>query len=119
MTSVSSNRLSVLAFVLIAGLLVCGGGSLFCPMGPPTAGAATPIPPADSHHPIGNGGECLESLTSSPEQIAPFDPVVLPDVDQTRLTWVLEHAGSYPLLIENKTNHAAPLLFLLLSTFRL
>ncbi len=119
MNSATSNRFRVLAFLVMAGILLCGVGSLFCPMGATMAGAATHVPPAGSHHPMGSGGECPESVTSSPEQIAPFDHVALADVDVSGLTRVLEYAGSHTLVTENNTSCVAPLRFLLLSTFRL
>lgn len=119
MNSATSNRFRVLGSLLIVGLLLCGGGSLFCPMSVSAGEEATPAAPAGYDHSSGSGGECPESLASSAEHIVPWGPAMLPEVGLLGLTWVLEHAGLYPLLVENKTNHSAPLRFLLLSTFRL
>ena len=66
--------------LLAFSAVLCGAGSLFCPMG---VSAAQAMPPtsSDHEHPLGSGGACLESLTSSIDHNGASDPAVLLQID--------------------------------------
>lgn len=66
-----------------------------------------------------SGGTCLESLTSFIDHNSASDPAVHLQIDQLALMRPLEPDGSYEPLTERDLNRAAPLRFILLSTFRI
>ena len=114
----TSNHWRWLGFLLAFSLLLCGAGSLFCPMGP-SAAQAMPPTSTDQDHPLESGGACLESLTSFIDHNSASDLAVLLQIDRLALMRPLEPDGSYEPLTERDLNRAAPLRFILLSTFRI
>jgi hypothetical protein len=83
------NLVAIPVFVLV--FLVCGMGSLFCPM-PSFAGEAPHSQPV-SHHPTSHDGNCPDQLKNSEEESRPFSFDILDFVE-------LEKLGSGPDLFK-------------------
>ena len=112
------TRTICVPLLLAFSVVLCGAANLFCPMGV-SAAQATPPTSNDHEHPLMSGGACLESLTSSIDHNGASDPAVLLQIDLLALMRPLEPAGSYEPLTERDLSRAAPLRFILLSTFRI
>lgn len=77
----NSRVLTIPALVVV--FLICGMGSLFCPM-PSFAGETSHSQPA-SHHSTSHDGNCPDQLKSSEEESRPFSFDILDFVELEKL----------------------------------
>lgn len=119
MNSGMLQRIRLLVPFLLFTLLVCGSGSLFCPM--VESEAATHHSQSHSNQvpsaPIHPSGKCPDQFKNAEELSKDLAYGVLPVAEFSELTDIFTSAASHYLSQHYVPQSSYPLLFLLLSVF--
>jgi hypothetical protein len=108
-------RQQFFSLFLILTLLVCGVGSLFCPMSSSAADDKNPQTPFH-HTPSLPEGSCPDQITSSSEGSKEFSSAFLINTDFIKALAAFLHAPSQKLVfVHTPPGSSYPLLFLLFS----
>jgi hypothetical protein len=120
MNSGMLHRIRLLVPFLLFTFLVCGSGSLFCPMAESEAG--THHSQSNSHQvpstPIHSSGDCPDQFKNAEELSKGLTYGVLPVAELSEFTDIFTSAISHYLSINSAAQSSTyPLLFLLFSVF--